>query len=142
MNAKQLNALCKTALRRNYTGFPATFDELFKSFDNWVPKVDILENSEAFVFRFELPGVNADDVEISVEKDRLLVKGKKAKAESQEGESYHMSERSYGEFERSFRFESAIDADAVSAESKDGILTLRVQKAEEAKPRRIEVKLG
>ena len=89
----------------------------------------------------ELPGVNKDDVKITLESNVLTIRGEK-KAESEVNEkNLHRTERSYGEFQRSFTLPISVKNDRVDAVYKDGILTVSLPKADEAKPKLIEVKV-
>ena len=107
----------------------------------WGPVVDVRETDDSLVLEAELPGMRIDDVNVSIEDGVLTITGEK-KREIEEGTegSYHFTERKYGRFERSFRMPRNVDAETVKAEFTNGILAVTLPKAEEAKPRRIEVK--
>lgn len=108
----------------------------------WCPVVDVHETKDELVFHAELPGMASDDVEVSVENGVLTISGEK-KQEVEEGEEktdYHLVERRYGRFERRFSLPRTVDAERVSAEFANGVLTIQLPKAEAAKPRKIEVK--
>ena len=109
----------------------------------WVPAVDIFETeSHDLVVRAELPGINREDIEVSVENSTLVLKGeKKFDAEVKE-ESYRRIERTYGAFHRSFTLPSTVDTSKVSAEFKNGVLTVKLPFREEAKPRTINVEVA
>ena len=108
---------------------------------SWTPAVDIAEQDNEYTVKVELPGVNKDDVKITVESNMLTVRGEKKQEKETKKENYHRVERSYGSFQRSFTLPTAIVSDKIDAAYKDGILTVRVPKAEEAKPKQIEVKV-
>jgi HSP20 family protein len=115
-------------------------DESFFAKD-WSPAVDVVENNDNFILRAEIPGMNKDDVKITLENNLLTIRGeKKNEAEKKEG-NYHRVERSYGSFERSFTIPGTIKTDNIDAQYKDGVLTLTLPKAEEAKPKLIDVKV-
>jgi len=115
-------------------------DESFFARD-WTPAVDIVENNDNYILRAELPGMSKDDVKITLENNLLTIRGeKKNESEKKEG-NYHRVERSYGSFERSFTIPGTIKADNIDAQYKDGVLTLTLPKAEEAKPKLIDVKV-
>lgn len=124
------------------------FDSFFRGADepglitsSWVPAVDVAEEDEAYVVKVELPGVNKDDVKITLESNILTIRGEK-KAESEVKEkNYHRTERSYGAFQRSFTLPTTVKNDRIDAVYKDGILSITLPKAEEAKPKQIEVKV-
>jgi len=92
--------------------------------------------------RLEVPGVRPQDIEVTLRDGVLTIKGKRERAEEQKGETYHLVERAYGEFVRSFTLPSAVDPEGISADYKDGILELRLPKTQAQRPRRIPVNLG
>ena len=81
----------------------------------WTPLADVYETPEGFVVQLELPGLDADDVEIQVEGDELVVRGRAPPSEPTRPESFHRMERSYGPFSRTFRFPEEVDPDRVTA---------------------------
>jgi len=114
-------------------------DSLFAR--DWNPAVDIIENNDQFILKAEIPGMTKDDVKITLENNVLTIRGeKKNESEKKEGD-YHRIERSYGSFERSFSVPGTIKVNEIDAQYKDGVLTLTLPKAEEAKPKSIEVKV-
>jgi HSP20 family protein len=100
---------------------------------------NIAEDAEAYLVEAALPGINPNELEISLDEQELTVRGAFQAPELPEGARYHRREQAVGSFERSFRFPLAINGDSVQASYEHGILTLRLPKAEAAKPRRIEV---
>jgi HSP20 family protein len=124
------------------------FDEFFRgdlltsnSFftHDWNPAVDIIENNDNYIMKAEIPGMNKDDVKITLEDNILTIRGeKKNEGEKKEG-NYHRIERSYGSFERSFTIQGTIKSNDIDAQYKDGVLTLILPKAEKAEPKRIEI---
>jgi len=108
----------------------------------WCPAVDVAENDKELLVSADLPGIDPKQVEITVQENILTLSGeRKAESESKD-ESYHRVERAYGSFTRSFVLPSTVDETKVSAEYKDGVLRIHLPKREEAKPRRIDVKLS
>ncbi|MGE0444370.1 MAG: Hsp20/alpha crystallin family protein [Vicinamibacterales bacterium] len=107
---------------------------------SWTPAVDIFETeSHDLVLKAELPGMNREDIEVSVENSTLVLKGqKKFEAEVKE-ENYRRVERTYGQFHRSFTLPSTVDTARVSADYRNGVLTVKLPFREEAKPRTIAV---
>lgn len=107
---------------------------------SWTPVVDIYETeAHDLVLKAELPGLSRDDIDVTVENSTLVLKGtKKFEAEVKE-EHYRRVERAYGTFHRSFTLPNTVDASRVSAEYKNGVLTVRLPFREEAKPRTINV---
>jgi HSP20 family protein len=108
--------------------------------ERWAPSMDVSETPEALVVKAELPGVDPKDVEISVSGDTLTLKGEKKEEKEEKGKTWHRVERSYGSFVRSVRLPSAVDPDRITAEAREGVLTVMLPKTEKAKTKRIEVK--
>jgi len=106
----------------------------------WAPLVDVYEKEDSFIVRAELPGVKKEDVDISVTADVLTIKGEcKAPADIEE-EEYHCCEVCYGPFSRSISMLAAVDAAKIEATFADGILEVRLPKAKEAVPTKIQIK--
>jgi HSP20 family molecular chaperone IbpA len=105
----------------------------------FLPTTDIFETDEALTMLLEMPGVDRENIEISVENGVLTVEGK-INFSKYEGLQPVYSEYNIGPFRRSFRISSRIDQDKIRAEMQGGVITLVLPKAEEAKPRRIDVK--
>ena len=103
------------------------------------PRVSLYESNDAYWVRMELPGISAEQLELTFERDELTVKGNKIQETLDEGMKWLRNERSYGRFERTFRFTTPVAADGVQAESRDGILTIRVAKAPESLPKKINI---
>lgn len=108
----------------------------------WAPDVNITETPEAYEIEAELPGCKPEDVKITLHGDRLTIHGEKRSEERREDESRRIRERSYGMFERSFTFPTAVDAGNVEAELDAGVLCVKVRKAQQEQPRQIEVRTG
>ena len=119
------------------------FDRLFNGWHmpdtGWHPAIDIRENETGFVVVADLPGMTAEDVKISVKENGLMITGEKKQEEKTEESTYYRIERSYGSFERSFRLPSKIDTEKITAEYKNGVLTVTLPKVEEVKPKEITV---
>ena len=108
----------------------------------WIPSMDLIEGKEEYVLRADLPGVSQEDVRIEMENDVLTIAGER-KAEHTEGtDGFVRLERAFGSFARSLTLPKGINPEAVTAAFADGVLTLRIPKPEQAKPRRIEISLG
>jgi HSP20 family protein len=108
---------------------------------NWGLPLDVSENDDAFIVTASVPGMKPDDMDITISDNVLTIKGEYKADETIEEERYHIRERRYGSFGRSITLPVTVNADEVSANYEDGVLTLTVPKAEEVKPRRIEVKV-
>ncbi len=104
----------------------------------WLPALEVTEAKDKFVVAIELPGVKAADVKVTLEDDVLSVSGDR-KYDGAADTELRLSERFYGKFERSVRLAAPVQADQVTATSKDGILTISLPKTEEAKPREIKI---
>jgi HSP20 family protein len=117
-------------LRDEDTGFRGT----------WTPPVDIFETEgHDLVVRAELPGMTRDDIEVTVENSTLVLKGTKKFDTEVKEENYRRVERAYGTFHRSFTLPSTVDTSKVSADYKNGVLTVKLPFREEARPRTINV---
>jgi HSP20 family protein len=107
----------------------------------FMPNADIFETEDSLTLVLEMPGVDRDNIDISVENGVLTVEGK-INLGKYEGLQPVYGEYNVGPYRRSFRISSRIDQDKINAEMRDGVITLVLPKAEEAKPRRIEVRTG
>ena len=107
---------------------------------DWSPHLDIAENDSNFIINVELPGLKQDDITITIQNDVLALKGEKTVEKDSKNHNYHLCERSYGNFVRSFRLPNHINSEKIDASFKDGILTLILPKLEETKPKQIEIK--
>lgn len=106
---------------------------------SWNPSVDIYENKDQIVLEAELPGMNREDFDVSIENNVITVRGERRFEKKDESDSYHRVERSYGSFTRSFTLPQTVSADTTSAEYKNGVLRVTLPKREEVKARRIEI---
>jgi len=106
----------------------------------WYPAVDVFEAKDAVKIVAELPGVKPEDVKLSLESNTLTIRGEKKQQAEERSERVHRYERSYGSFERAFVLPSTVDGEKISAEYRDGVLTVTVPKAERARPREIPVR--
>lgn len=128
--------------------FDQAFDEFLSplsgseelSSRGWLPPVDIRETDEALTLHAEIPGLTKDDVNITLENNVLTISGERKFEKDAKKDNYHRIERAYGAFSRSFSLPANVRTDQVRASFKDGVLTVSLPKAEEAKPRRIEIK--
>jgi len=131
-------------LRRDLDSFFDLFLEdwpLAERESQWWPSVDVVETEDKITVKAEIPGVEPEDLDVSLVGDTLTIKGRK-KHESEEKDekrSFHRVERSYGSFVRSFRLPAEVKPDKVAAVYKDGILTMDLPKSEQAKARKIEI---
>lgn len=117
----------------------ASTPELSGGRGGWVPALDVYENEDAVTVRLEVAGMKKEDFDISLHDGTLTLSGeRKSESEEQAGESFR-SERVFGAFSRSIQLPSAVKADQVTAEYTDGVLTITLPKADEAKPKKIAV---
>src|SRR6202047_4778746 len=122
--------------------FESSFGSIFRplgSLNRWNPAVDVYQDKEQFTVYAELPGLKKEEIEISLHDDTLTISGERKREESTEQE--FLTERSYGKFQRSLTLPSAVDAEAVKANYKNGLLQVVLPKAEQTKPKQIEVDL-
>jgi len=108
----------------------------------WAIPLNVSETEDAYELEASLPGVKPEDVEITLTNNTLTISGATQAEEEKEDKTFHMRERRYGSFVRSLTLPSAINPDAVEAHFENGVLRLRVPKAEEAKPKRIQIQGG
>jgi HSP20 family protein len=107
----------------------------------WNPAMNVEETDEALLLSAELPGMTIEDIEIEVKNNVLTVKGeKKDGREEREDRKYHLWERNFGAFDRTFTLPRGVATEKISAEFKDGILSVQIPKAPEAKSRKISIK--
>jgi HSP20 family protein len=109
---------------------------------SWVPPVDIIEEKDAIRIVAELPGVQPENVKISLENNLLTIQGNKEQVAEERSERVHRYERTYGTFERSFTLPATVDADRIQASYEHGVLTVTLPKVEKAKPRQIAVQVA
>jgi len=108
-------------------------------FSGWSPALDVSDDKDAIFVNVELPGMKKEEINLTLHNGALTVSGeRKQERAAEEGETFR-SERYFGKFQRSVTLPAAVDASKVSASYKDGILTVELPKAEEAKPKQIEV---
>lgn len=106
---------------------------------DWVPAVDIVEEKERFVLRADLPGVSAEDIDISMDKGLLTISGERREEKSERTEGLHRVERATGKFYRRFSLPETVDSDGISARSVNGILEVCIPKQPQVQARRITV---
>jgi HSP20 family protein len=101
--------------------------------------LDVSETEDAYVVRTSLPGVSPEDVQITVQGNTLIIRGESKAEEERKGEQWHLRERRFGRFQRSVTLPAQVSADRAEAQYENGVLTLTLPKAEEAKPRQIKI---
>jgi HSP20 family protein len=105
----------------------------------WAPAVDIYETQNELVVKADLPDVNEKDIDVRVENNLLTIRGERKFEKNVSGDNYLRVERAYGNFSRSFSLPNTINAEAIAAEYKNGVLTVTLPKREESKPRQVKV---
>lgn len=145
-----------TRYERTNGRFPSLFDDLFRDeFFNrffgmrptrageaevFAPPVDIKETDKAFVITVDLPGVDRNDIRVNVDRGVLSIQAERKTEETREGENWHLTERRFGVYQRSFRLPETVDADKVEARHRNGVLELTLPKSERAMAKQIEIK--
>lgn len=105
----------------------------------WAPAVDVAEDANEIVLKSELPGVRQEDLDIELANDTLTIRGEKKFEDEEKKGNYVRVERAYGSFQRTFSLGVPIDQDKISASFKDGVLTVRLPKSEQTKPKKVAV---
>jgi HSP20 family protein len=108
----------------------------------WAPAVDISERKDAYLVTVELPGLKAEDLDITMEDGLLTIQGERQFTSESSEQQFHRVERRYGAFRRSITLPAHVTAEGIQASVEDGVLQILVPKAEEAKPKRIQVNPG
>jgi HSP20 family protein len=149
---KEIRELAKWSPFREVSRLREEMDRLWQDFfgprrrvlrplaEEWVPAVDISETADKVTVRAEVPGMDAENIEISLSGDILTIRGEKKAEKEEKEENFYLMERSYGSFARSLRLPAAAEADKIEASYKQGVLTITCPKKEEVKPKKISIK--
>jgi len=131
---------------RSLGTLPVDVDRFFNRFWDynesdtvWSPSVDISETEDKYEVKAELPGLDKKEINVAVENNVLRLSGERKHEEKKDDKNYHRIERFYGKFERTFRLPERVQAENIKAHYKNGVLTVEIPKAEELKPRGIEI---
>jgi HSP20 family protein len=138
---RQLEALQQglgSLFSRSQTQWPEGQEEPL-AVAEWAPLVDISEDDKEYLIKAELPEVKKDDVKVTAEEGTLTITGERKFEKEEKGKKYHRVERAYGSFVRNFSLPDDASPAQVSAEFKDGVLTVHLVKDEKAKPQQVEV---
>ncbi len=130
---RQMDRLMEGAMRGS---------ELWDGSMDWALPLDVIENDNEYVVKASLPGIKADDIEVTYHNQTLTVKGEMKQEEDVSEEKYHLHERRYGVFSRSITLPSGVDGEAIKADFENGVLSLSLPKKEELKARRINIQSG
>lgn len=122
------------------------FDDMYGNVSGrpgWTPAVDVREDEKELTILAELPGLKQDDVEVTCDNGVLTIRGEKSE-ERKEGDDrrYHLVERTYGSFTRSFQLPQAVDESKIEGSFENGVLTVRIPKAALPQPKRIQINTG
>jgi HSP20 family protein len=109
---------------------------------DWIPQVDISETDDEYRIKMEIPEVNKEDVNVSLNQGVLMIQGERRSENEEKGEKFHRVERAFGQFARSFTLPDDVDDEGVSAKFKDGMLYLSLKKSEKAKPKSIQINVS
>ncbi len=109
---------------------------------DWMPTADISETDAAYLIKAEVPGVNKENVKVTIQDGLLTIQGERKQEKEEKDKKFHRVECSYGSFMRSFRVPDDTDESAVKADFKDGMLNVTLPKSAKAKPKAIEVSLS
>jgi HSP20 family protein len=136
---RQLSSL-RDEIDRLFDNPLSSLTELSQPFSGgWVPALDVYEDRDNYVVKMELPGMKKDQIDISLHDGVLSVSGERKEEEKHEDAETYRSERFFGRFQRSVALPAAVSAEEVNASYQDGILTITLPKAEEAKPKQITI---
>ena len=122
--------------------FNRTVGDGVSSGSAWTPAVDIFDTDQAIVLRAELPGLTPEDIDIEIDDKVLTLKGERRFEETVQEGRYYRLERAYGHFQRNVTLPQGVKPDEISASFDNGVLSVRVPKAEEVRPRKIAVGAG
>jgi len=124
-------------MNRLLAGLGPASDDLMST--GFVPAVDIYEDEHAITLKVEVPGIEEKDIEVLLENQTLTLRGERKFEKEEKEENFHRIERRYGSFTRSFTLPNTVDSENVKAEYANGVLSIRLPKRAEAKPRQIKV---
>jgi HSP20 family protein len=111
-------------------------------FSGWTPALDVYEEPDHFLVRAELPGMKKEEIEVSLHNGTLSISGERKTEQKRKDAEVYRSERFFGKFQRTVSLPAAVAADKVTAQYKDGVLTITLPKTEEAKPKQINVSVN
>lgn len=110
--------------------------------DLFLPRFDVKEVKDGYVFQADVPGVKENDLDMSITGHRLTISGKREAQEQHEGENHFVMERTYGSFSRTFTLPEEADTDRIKAEMKDGVLHVMIPKKTEAQSKKVQIGIG
>lgn len=125
--------------------FESPFNELARTsqiLSGWTPALDLHEDKDRFIVKIELPGMKKEDINVSLHDGSLSISGERKNEEKYEESEVYRSERFFGRFQRTVSLPATVDAEEIKAQYGDGVLTVTLPKAEEAKPKQIDVQVN
>lgn len=126
-------------MNRLFDFFPSLGSQEESFVAKWAPAVDIADTKDNLIIKADLPGLKKEDIDVSIQDNRLIIRGEKKKEEQVKEQDYLRTERFYGSFQRAIVLPSEVDPSKINASFKDGVLELTLAKKEEAKPKQIKV---
>ena len=108
--------------------------------EDWTPHMDLIEKPDAYLVKVEIPGIAPEDIHVTLDGRELTIKGERTKEETTEEDNFRVRERSFGSFVRTLTLPLPVDDGQIQADFESGLLTVKIKKAKEGKPRHIEVK--
>lgn len=138
---REVNKIFNTLENKIGSIAPAEIDEGYEN-AVWAPLTDVYEDKDGYTLKIDLPGIKKEDVKINYVKGKLSICGERNQETESKDAKWTRIEKIYGKYYRAFNLPEEIQADKISAEFKDGLLTIRVPKAEEIKPKEIEIKIN
>ena len=136
---RELNRL-QGELDRLFEGPFGDWPTRSESFGGWAPAIDVFEDKDRFTVKAELPGMKKEDINLTVEGNTLCISGERHAEENLQNAESHRVERYWGRFQRNIALPQAVQQDKIDATYRDGVLTVNLPKAEDAKRKQIEVK--
>lgn len=106
----------------------------------WMPRLDFFETEKEYLAQMDLPGMDKEDIQVTIENHQLIVSGERNEEKSDENKNYHRMERSHGSFYRSIPLPDNVKADAIDAEVKNGVLMVHIPKSKNRKAKTIKIK--
>ena len=119
--------------------FPSTFPEESSGIMAWSPRVDVEETNDSYIVHADLPGINKNDVKVTLKDNVLTIHGERKHEDEKKEKNYHRVERAYGSFHRTFTLPTTVKGEDIKADYKNGVLVITLPKAEEAKPKEIKI---
>jgi HSP20 family protein len=112
------------------------------SLQRWIPAMDLVEEGDHYVLRADLPGVREEDINVELEDNVLTISGERRAEHEERREGYYRVERASGKFSRSLTLPEGIEPESIEAQFENGVLTVRIPKPEERRPRRVAISVG